>query len=294
VSGLGPPTNYYGGKARLAGRIASLLPAHRTYVEPFCGSAAVLFAKRPSPTEILNDLDGAVVNCFRVLRERPTELHRALTLTPSAHAEYQQLAAGFNDPGLDDLERTRRWFIRVNQSISHLAGRGRPSGWAATYNTNGTDHAHKFAALTDRLEAYAERLRRVHLEQPPAVEVIAKDAIPGAAAAISCDPPSLASSRSAQAKRAGLDYAVEYASEAEHRALAEVLHATPAAVLLSRYPSRLYQELYAGWWRLEHTVQRLTSNVSGGRGAVATEVLWSNRPLAHQARLLEPEAVCCR
>jgi hypothetical protein len=48
---------------------------------------------------------------------------------------------------------------------------------------------------------------------------------------------------------------------------------------------------HAGWWRLERTLQRPTSNVSGGRGAVATEVLWSNRPLAHQVRLLEPEAV---
>ena len=37
---------------------------------------------------------------------------------------------------------------------------------------------------------------------------------------------------------------------------------------------------HAGWWRRERTVQRPTSNVSGGRGAVATEVLWSNRPLA--------------
>jgi hypothetical protein len=50
---------------------------------------------------------------------------------------------------------------------------------------------------------------------------------------------------------------------------------------------------HAGWWRREHTVQRPTSNVSGGRGAVATEVLWSNRPLPRQARLLEPEAVGC-
>ena len=64
-------------------------------------------------------------------------------------------------------------------------------------------------------------------------------------------------------------------------------------MLLSGYPSRRYEELYAGWWRLERTVQRPTSNVSGGRGAVATEVLWSNRPLAHQAHLLESEAVCC-
>jgi hypothetical protein len=50
---------------------------------------------------------------------------------------------------------------------------------------------------------------------------------------------------------------------------------------------------HAGWWRRERTVQQPTSNASGGRGAVATEVLWSNQPLPRQARLLEPEAVCC-
>jgi DNA adenine methylase len=275
-----PPTTYYGGKTRLAGWIASLLPAHRTYVEPFCGSAAVLFAKAPSPTEILNDLDGQVVNFFRVLRDQPAELARALQLTPYARAEYEQQAAGYDDPGLDEVERARRWFVRVNQSISHLAGRGRPSGWAAAYNTNGADHAHKFAATADRLAACAERLRRVHLECRPAVEVIAKYAKPAADAVIYCDPPYLAQVRSPQTKRVASDYAVEYASEAEHRALAQVLHATPATVLLSGYPSLLYEELYGGWWRLERTMQWPTSNVSGGRGAVAVEALWSNRPLA--------------
>jgi hypothetical protein len=50
---------------------------------------------------------------------------------------------------------------------------------------------------------------------------------------------------------------------------------------------------HAGWRRLERTVQRPTSNVSGGRGAFATEVLWSNRPLPRQGRLLEPEEVGC-
>jgi hypothetical protein len=50
---------------------------------------------------------------------------------------------------------------------------------------------------------------------------------------------------------------------------------------------------HAGWCRLERKVQRPTSNVSGGRGAVATEDLWFNPPLPHQARLLEPEAVGC-
>ena len=50
---------------------------------------------------------------------------------------------------------------------------------------------------------------------------------------------------------------------------------------------------HAGWWRPERTVQRPTSNGSGGRAAVATEVVWSNCPLGHQARLLEPAAVGC-
>jgi hypothetical protein len=50
---------------------------------------------------------------------------------------------------------------------------------------------------------------------------------------------------------------------------------------------------HAGWWRLEGRVQRPTSNVSGGRGAVVIEVFWSNQPLERQARLLEPEVVGC-
>jgi hypothetical protein len=50
---------------------------------------------------------------------------------------------------------------------------------------------------------------------------------------------------------------------------------------------------HAGWWRQERTLQRPTPNVSGGYGAVATEVRWCNRPLAPRARLLEPEAVGC-
>jgi DNA adenine methylase len=292
VSRVLPPTSYYGGKARLAPWIASLLPPGRTYVEAFAGSAAVLFAKPPSPTEVLNDLDGAVVNFFRVLRDQPHQLARAVRLTPYARAEYQRLAPCYDDPDAGDVERARRWFVRVNQSISHLAGRGRPSGWAAAFNTNGADHAHKFAALTDRLEACVERLRRVHLEQRPAVEVIAKYAKPTADAVVYCDPPYLAGVRSPATKRAGLDYAVEHASEAEHRELAAVLHATPAAVLVSGYPSPLYAELYEarGWWRAERVVTRPTSNVPGGRGALAVEAVWSNRPLASQACLLDQEA----
>jgi DNA adenine methylase len=51
-----PPFTYYGSKGRMAPWIASLLPEHRLYFEPFAGSAAVLFAKPPRIHEVLNDV----------------------------------------------------------------------------------------------------------------------------------------------------------------------------------------------------------------------------------------------
>ena len=62
-----PPFTYFGGKTSIAPQIAALLPAHEHYVEPFAGSLAVLLAKRPSPMETVNDLDGDIVTRTEVL-----------------------------------------------------------------------------------------------------------------------------------------------------------------------------------------------------------------------------------
>lgn len=83
------PFAYYGGKQGMADLIVSLLPPHRVYMEPFAGSLAVLFAKKPSVHEIVNDLDDAVVTFFRMLRDRPADLERACRLTPYARTEYR-------------------------------------------------------------------------------------------------------------------------------------------------------------------------------------------------------------
>jgi len=276
--------SYLGGKSRLAPWIASLLPAHRTYVEPFAGSAAVLFAKAPSMTEILNDLDGHVVNFFRVLRERGPELQRALWLTPYAREEFD--AADLDEPGLDDLERARRFFVQVRGSVSHTTRRtGFAIAGASPPGGGGADHAHKFANVVDRLDACAGRLRRVIIERKPAIAVIERfGADPHTALYV--DPPYLADVRSLRNKRHGNDYGVEYASEADHRALAEVLHAARAAVLLSGYASPLYTELYGDWPRLERRVHASTSNGTGKPMKEATEVIWSNRPLNQQQAMV--------
>src|SRR3979409_1418103 len=83
------PLSYIGGKNRLATKIISLLPEHTTYVEPFAGGAQVFFHKPPSPVEVLNDLDGEIVNFFRVCQWHHEELIRLLRSTLASRRLYE-------------------------------------------------------------------------------------------------------------------------------------------------------------------------------------------------------------
>lgn len=117
---LKPPAPYYGGKTRLAPWIVSLMSPHQRYIEPFAGTASVLLAKAPSRFEVINDLDGDVVTFFRVLRDRPDELERACRLTPYAREEFLACRDCRLDD-VDDLERARRWWVRVAQGFNNDA-----------------------------------------------------------------------------------------------------------------------------------------------------------------------------
>lgn len=276
------PFPYYGSKVRLASRIVSLFPPHRTFVEPFAGSAAVLFAKPASPVEVINDLDGNVVTFFRVLRDRRDELVEALRLTPYARAEYN--AAVLEDVDLSELERARRFFVRAQQGFN-AAGTGRWAGWSNGIRNGSTCDAHSVADSVDRLHVVAERLRRVVVEDRDAVEVM--KAYDGADAVMFLDPPYLASTRRSLDRQRPKDYACDTSSEDDHRRLAEAAHACTATVLLSGYSSPLYGELYADWHHIEWDVTRPSSNRSGRAADMATEVLWSNRPLDRQVSLFD-------
>nr|MDP9389167.1 DNA adenine methylase [Actinomycetota bacterium] len=273
-----PPINYYGGKARLAPRIAALFPPHRVYLEVFYGSAAVLFAKRPAPHEVLNDLDSCVVSFFSVLRERPDDLVRACRLTPYAREEFA--AAGLTDPSVDQLELARRFFVRLTQGFNKtIATDPRSVGWSASV-LRGSNNARTAANLVERFHQCAERLRHVTIECRPAVECIEAYAV--ADGVVYADPPYLAGTRASLAKRVA-DYSVEYNSEADHRELAAVLCASPATVFLSGYHSALYDELYGDWHRVERRVLVSASNQAGA-SRHAVEVVRSNRPIACQLR----------
>ena len=103
------PLSYIGGKNRLAKQLISLFPSHTTYVEPFAGGAQVFFHKERSPVEVLNDLDGEIVNFFRVCQWHYEELVRYLKFCLVSRQLYEQLAA--TDPRfLTDVQRAGRFF----------------------------------------------------------------------------------------------------------------------------------------------------------------------------------------
>ncbi len=270
-----PPFPYYGSKGRLAGWITDLMPEHRVYVEPFAGSAAVLFAKRSAAIEIVNALDGNVVNFFRTLRERESELLRALRYTPYARDEYA--AADLTEPGLDDVERARRFLVRCTQG-HNAAGSGSRAGWSNGVRRNQSQAA-TVVGLVERMPAIVDRLRRVVVESREAVDCIRAYDVPDAVFYV--DPPYLADTRSSRN-----DYRLDTAGEPNHRRLADVLHGCAGTVLLSGYPSSLYEELYGDWWRAEVSVHRPSTNLRGRSGVGGgTEVVWSNRELAASATL---------
>src|SRR5579859_5439847 len=121
-----PILKYPGGKWRLAPWIASYFSPHAAYVEPFCGSAAVFFTKKPAKNEVLNDTFGSIVNLFRVLRDHPEELIRLVTFTPWAREEYELSEEQFAETG-DEIEDARRFLVRCGQAHgTRFVGR---SGW---------------------------------------------------------------------------------------------------------------------------------------------------------------------
>lgn len=273
-----PPFPYFGGKMSVASRIVDLLPPHRHYVEPYGGSLAVLMAKRPTPIETVNDLDARLMTFWQVLRERPDELIRACALTPHSRAEHDAARAA-TVVDSDELETARRVWVTLTQGIGR-ALTGRKTGWRHYIDPAGTTYGMPMylEAYAGRLAAAAERLHRVSLECRPALDIITRYGTEPEVL-LYIDPPYLGTARSSN----NAEYTHEMRDPGEHRELAEVLGTARAAVVLSGYPSPLYDELYAHWHRVE--LPSYSGNAAPGAG-LRTEVLWSNRPFVDQQQSL--------
>ena len=256
-----PLVRYHGGKYLLAPWIISQLPAHRVYTECYGGGGSVLLRKPRSYGEIYNDLDGEIVNLFRVARDHGPRLRTMLELTPFSRVEYRLSFDVAECP----IEQARRTLCRSYMGFgSDSLNRSIKSGFRANSNRSGTMPAHDWTNYPGAFSAIIERLKGVVIENRPAIEVM--QAHDSAETVHYVDPPYVHDTRMTNNAHGAHGYAHEMTDD-DHRLLSYALAEMEGMVVLSGYPSPLYDELYHDWRRVERAAL-----ADGARPR--TEVLW--------------------
>ncbi|MGK7390269.1 MAG: DNA (cytosine-5-)-methyltransferase [Candidatus Cyclobacteriaceae bacterium M2_1C_046] len=256
------PITYYGGKQRLVSLILSLIPEHKLYCEPFVGGAAVFFAKEPSKMEVINDLNGEVVNFYRVCHSDFNKLEKQVQSTPHSrqvHREAQEILK--NSAKYDPAKRAWAFWVQTNMSFSsRIFG-----GYAYERNSNGTlkRFVNKKLAFTEDIK---KRLDMVDIENNDALQVIrSRDSTDSF---FYCDPPYFNSD---------MGHYKGY-TEKDFTDLLDVLSKVKGKFLLSSYPSDVLEKFTKKHkW---HTITKQTGvAVTKQTNKVKTEVLTANYPI---------------
>jgi DNA adenine methylase len=256
-----PLVRYHGGKWKLAPFIIEHFPEHRCYVEPYGGGGSVLLRKERAYAEVYNDMDGEIVNLFRVAREHGEELARLCDLTPFARDEFTQSYV----PDADPMEQARRTLIRSFMGFGSASVSSQVSGFRANSNRSGTTPAHDWANYPEALRLTIQRLRGVVIENRDAIECMSQH--DSEETLLYVDPPYVHETRYLKNKTHA--YLFEM-TDADHERLAEYLHKVRGMVVLSGYGCELYDRLFSGWARVERK-----AFADGAKER--TEILWINK-----------------
>lgn len=281
-----PVVRYHGGKFRLAPKLVRLFPAHRVYTEVFGGGASVLMHKPRSYAEIYNDLDGEVVNVFRVLQNprQAARLEHKLRLTPFARREFEM---GYKSTR-SEVERARRTIIRSfmgfgSDSITRLkASRAgfntrissvMATGFRWDANRRGTTPASDWASYPLQIPFFCQRLQGVVIENRDAFTILEK--MDGSDALHYIDPPYPISVRAIGNGTTPEHRYRHEMTDDDHVRLADLLSRLKGMVIISSYPGSLYDELFKGWQRVAWTGGQFCGLKSGSR--TRTECIWLNK-----------------
>ncbi len=234
-----PAIRYHGGKWSLAPEIIRHFPNHRVYTEAFGGGASILLRKPRTYAEIYNDLDGEIVNLFKVIRDHGDRFAELLRLTPFSREEFNQAEIKSEDA----IEQARRTVVRSFMGFGSSSIH-KPSGFRSNSNRSGTTPAHDWGNYPKNIRGLVERLQGVVIENRDAVHILTRHDGPDTLHYV--DPPYVHSTRS-NGKKGNVHQYLYEMTDAQHRELSELLHGLQGMVALSGYPSPLYDELYRDW-----------------------------------------------
>ena len=260
LSGVSRLIPYTGGKNRYAKKLVPLFPTYKCYVEPFCGSLAVLFNKPKTKTEVVNDLDSELINFYRIIRENSQEFKRMIHFTPYSREVYNTLIE--SKEYKTQLEKAWKFY-----AIKRMGWTNKPSKDSIRVDTKGGD-ASLFHQLEELLWAFADRLNNVFLECKPYDHVIRqwdRDYT-----FFYCDPPYLNSEKM---------YEKGDFSKKDHEKLAYTLKNIKGKAMISYYENKWLDSLYKGW-------NKKTFSIKSRQGKdTKTEVIYFNYKINKQLSL---------
>lgn len=253
------PLIWFGGKSRLAGQLITLMPKHKTYVEPFGGAGHVLSQKKRSPVEVYNDIDDQVVNFLLVVRKDPKRFYKAVKSLPYSRRLYELWRSSpFPE---DTFDRAIRWFY-LNRCGFPGSHNGKTGGWKYGKAFN---YANSFRSACDLIEPFAVRFSKVYIENLDFREIFMKYDSP--ATFFYVDPPY--PGRECRYK-GGF-------SDQDHIDLARILSKIKGKAMVSYDDNPLISHLYAGWRRVELNYFAFSKAVNDGEDKpVRTEVVLMN------------------
>lgn len=225
--------------------------------------ARYFFNKSPVYIETINDLDGNIVNLFRVCREHPEELARLIEMTPFARDEFRTCYEKSDNP----IEQARRTIVRYHQLFG--TSNSSRNSWRNVQTYGGPRCATMWNYLPQSIMECVERLKEAQIENIDAVELIKryddKDTL------IYCDPPYLKGLR-----KKGI-YACEMSDE-KHVELLKAVKASRSKIVISGYDSELYNRELEGW-------STDTVRTTAQMGFHRTEKIWANFEVDRQLKI---------
>jgi DNA adenine methylase len=232
-----PPFKCHGGKFYLNQWIIEQFPKEyesMSYIEPFCGGANVLLHKTPSKEELINDLDSSIAIIMRILRDQVEDFVKNIKKVKYKEETFKA--------ALDKTEFDDEMDKAINEFILRRMSRGgmkKAFAWSKRLRGNQPGDLNAWKTIISQLPKISERLQNVFIINRSAMEVLKIFDNVNVLAYI--DPPYLPETRESPQV-----YDFEMNIEG-HMELAEVLNNFKGKVLISAYPSRLYNRLYKGW-----------------------------------------------
>ncbi len=161
------PIKWIGGKRNLANTIISIIPQHKTYVEPFAGAGWIFFKKEKAKVEILNDINGELINFYKVIKNMPDEFCNEFELLPKSREIFDDFAKLKTD-NINELDRAVRFYYLLMLNFG-----GRFNRFTFTPRNDGIKQIN-FEKLPKTIKDAHERLKDTYIEKTDYKNILKK------------------------------------------------------------------------------------------------------------------------